>query len=130
MFYFVILIFISNYFEVLISWSITTQFYSQPSAFLCHCLMCFFFVECLPFVLGLASTSCGLTTPLDRIQSPFHLTTRFGMVHSSTVSLVADLTSAVLTSIPFSVIAPNDVGGTLKWQLRLLFFSHVRLTFS
>ncbi|KAK3756123.1 hypothetical protein RRG08_033007 [Elysia crispata] len=84
--------------------------------------------ECLPFVLGLASTSCGLTTPLDRIQSPFHLTTRFGMVHSSTVSLVADLTSAVLTSIPFSVIAPNDVGGTLKWQLRLLFFSHVNVS--
>ncbi|GFR72851.1 transmembrane protein 8A, partial [Elysia marginata] len=76
--------------------------------------------ECSPFATASAPLSCGLTPPLDRIQSPFPMTTRFGAVGSNTVSLVADLAAATVTSIPFTILEPNDVGGTLKWQIRLV----------
>ncbi|GFO03143.1 transmembrane protein 8a [Plakobranchus ocellatus] len=76
--------------------------------------------ECSPFISAFAPLSCGLTDPLDRIESAHDWTTMFGVVKSSSVSLVADLKAANVTAMPFTVVEPNDVGSSLKWQIRLV----------
>lgn len=76
--------------------------------------------ECPLFVPGSTNLLCGLTPPLNRIQSPMPLATRFGFILNTTVTLMTNLSSGGVTSIPFTLLEPNDIGGSLKWQLRLI----------
>ncbi|RUS86949.1 hypothetical protein EGW08_005274, partial [Elysia chlorotica] len=85
--------------------------------------------ECLPLELGLTPLSCGLTAALDRVQSPFPQATMFSMVNTMSMSLMTDLMSAKVIAIPFTIKEPNDVGGTLKWEMHVLLFSNITASY-
>ncbi|CAL1547640.1 unnamed protein product [Lymnaea stagnalis] len=61
---------------------------------------------------------------LDRVQPLHQFNTYFGYVTPNSVGLSVDLRAAPVVTIPFKMIDPADIGGTLKWTGKLVNYTH------